>query len=167
MIHTYKNQKFYSSIYHSPIGDLIIKSTDVYLLSVTFDEKFENVNKNEIIISCEKQLDEYFNGERKEFTLPIFLNGTKFQNLVWQKLTEIKYGQTISYTNFAIMIGNKNKIRAVANANSKNPFVIILPCHRVIGKNGSLVGYSGGLHRKKWLIEFEQSNSFKNKMTLF
>ncbi len=104
---------------------------------------------------CARQLKEYFNGERQEFDLKLNPQGTEFQKKVWKQLEQIPYGKTCSYLDLSKILGDAKAIRAVANANGKNPLWIIVPCHRVIGSDGSLTGYAGGLHRKKWLLEHE------------
>jgi methylated-DNA-[protein]-cysteine S-methyltransferase len=104
---------------------------------------------------CVIQLKEYFEGERQVFNLKLNPHGTVFQNKVWEQLQTIPYGKTISYLELSKQIGDVKAIRAVANANGKNPLWIIIPCHRVIGSNGKLTGYAGGLHRKQWLLELE------------
>lgn len=103
----------------------------------------------------EKQIQEYFSGSRKEFSVPLQLLGTPFQVSVWQELMNIPYGTTRSYKQQSIALGNEKAIRAVAGANGENGIAIIVPCHRVIGENGSLTGYGGGLPKKKWLLEHE------------
>lgn len=113
---------------------------------------------------CVIQLNEYFEGTRENFDLKLNPEGTDFQKTVWNTLQSIPYGKTISYLNLSKQIGDIKAIRAVANANGKNPIWIIIPCHRVIGSDGSLTGYAGGLHRKQWLIEHE--NPYKQQ-TLF
>ncbi|MBC2838343.1 methylated-DNA--[protein]-cysteine S-methyltransferase [Robiginitalea sp. SC105] len=104
------------------------------------------------------QLREYFNGERTVFDLPLAPEGTDFQQTVWQALLGIPYGKTISYMDLAKQLGDPAAIRAVAAANGKNPLWIVIPCHRVIGSDGSLTGYAGGIHRKKWLLNHESAN---------
>ncbi|MBN1937224.1 MAG: methylated-DNA--[protein]-cysteine S-methyltransferase [Anaerolineae bacterium] len=101
------------------------------------------------------QLDEYFSGVRRVFDLPLGLHGTEFQQRVWRQLLEIPYGQTASYAEVARALGNPQAVRAVGLANGKNPISIIVPCHRVIGSDGNLVGYGGGLWRKEWLLKHE------------
>jgi len=101
------------------------------------------------------QLQEYFEGKRQNFTLELNPQGTDFQKRVWQALLEIPYGKTVSYLELSKTLGDVKAIRAVAAANGKNPLWIVVPCHRVIGSDGSLTGYAGGLHRKKWLLEHE------------
>ncbi|WP_224488329.1 methylated-DNA--[protein]-cysteine S-methyltransferase [Robertkochia flava] len=103
-----------------------------------------------------RQIHEYFRGERKTFTLNLNPEGTPFQQSVWQALTEIPFGSTLSYSHLSRSLGNMKAIRAVASANGRNPIWIIIPCHRVIGSDGSLTGYAGGLQVKQWLLEHEQ-----------
>ena len=105
--------------------------------------------------TCVNQLNEYFEGSRKHFSLKLNPEGTEFQKKVWKQLEHIPFGKTISYLELANQLGDVKSIRAVANANGKNPLWIVIPCHRVIGSDGSLTGYAGGLHRKKWLLEHE------------
>jgi methylated-DNA-[protein]-cysteine S-methyltransferase len=104
-----------------------------------------------------EQLHEYFIGERKEFNVKLDLEGSEFQLKVWDELTRIPYGKTISYHELARRIGNAAAFRAVGGANASNPVSVIIPCHRVLGANGKLVGYAGGLKRKKWLLEHEHA----------
>nr|WP_302596749.1 methylated-DNA--[protein]-cysteine S-methyltransferase [uncultured Cellulosilyticum sp.] len=103
-----------------------------------------------------KQLEEYFKGERKQFDLPLNPKGTPFQKQVWEALCKVPYGETRSYKEIAIMIGNPKACRAVGMANNKNPIMILIPCHRVIGANGKLIGYDGGLELKKYLLDLEK-----------
>lgn len=112
---------------------------------------------DEILKKTRKQLNEYFNYERKQFDLPIITAGSQFQNEVWNALIKIPYGQTCSYLNLAKNIGNEKAVRAVANANGANCIGIIIPCHRIIGSNGELTGYAGGLPLKKRLLKLEQN----------
>jgi methylated-DNA-[protein]-cysteine S-methyltransferase len=102
-----------------------------------------------------RQLGEYFSGQRREFDLPLRMRGTDFQQRVWRSLTEIRYGETCSYGELAKRIGNPSASRAVGLANGRNPISIVVPCHRVIGADGSLTGYGGGLERKRWLLAHE------------
>lgn len=113
---------------------------------------------------CVKQLELYFSGDLKSFDLKLNAEGTTFQKKVWKALSAIPYGKTRSYLELSKQLGDPKAIRAVANANGKNPLWIIVPCHRVIGSDGSLTGYAGGLHRKQWLLEHE--SPYKQK-TLF
>ena len=109
-----------------------------------------------MIKECFKQLKEYFEGSRREFDLPIEMNGTQFQKKVWKELLKIPYGETRSYKDIAISIGNEKACRAIGMANNKNHIPIIIPCHRVIGSNGKLVGYAGGIDIKEKLLNIEK-----------
>ncbi len=147
----------YISYYKSPIGYLKIIADDDYLLGLDFCNKKLEENKNKITEQVEKELEEYFKGERKIFTVKYKLEGTEFQKKVWKELLKIKFGETLSYIDIAEKIGNKKASRAVGGANNKNSIAIIVPCHRVIGKNKKLVGYAGGLDKKEWLLKHENS----------
>ena len=118
---------------------------------------FRIPSKDPKVVNVFHQLKEYFNRTRKEFDLPLEIVGTDFQKSVWNELTKIPYGETISYVELAERMGDKNKMRAVAAANGANPIPIIIPCHRVIGADGSLTGYGGGLNVKRKLLELEGS----------
>lgn len=109
--------------------------------------------------ACRRQLEEYFAGERATFSLPLAAPGTAFQQQVWKALLEIEYGTTISYTQLADRVGRPNSQRAVGGANGRNPICIIVPCHRVVGANGSLTGYSAGIDAKRWLLDFERAEA--------
>lgn len=117
-----------------------------------------NQIESQLLKEAIKQLNEYFNGIRKKFDLPLNLNGTQFQIDTWKALQTIPYGQVCSYKQIAIQIGNPKAARAVGMANNRNPIMIIVPCHRVIGQSGNLVGYGAGLEIKKFLIELEKNN---------
>ena len=147
------------TFYLSPIGLLEIRGSEKGIASVSFDAKVDNVIESPPCLrECVSQLHEYFNGERKSFDLKFDLEGTDFQKKVWNELTKISFGKTKSYNDIAIKLGDKEAVRAVGNANGKNPLAIIIPCHRVIGSDGKLVGYAGGLWRKKWLLNFENKD---------
>lgn len=150
--------KSYTLHYKSPIGMTKITAKDSGILVVDFIEKRSDVkNQNTPIIKkCIKQLDEYFKGKRKKFSLKMDFLGTDFQKKVWRELAKIPFSKTVSYKYIAERIGNSKACRAVGNAINKNKIAIIIPCHRVIGSNGKLVGYAGGLWRKKWLLEHEK-----------
>ncbi|MDR9457560.1 MAG: methylated-DNA--[protein]-cysteine S-methyltransferase [Salegentibacter sp.] len=109
----------------------------------------------DVLLPVVEQLEAYFRGELEEFNLKLDLEGTNFQKKVWRALLKIPYGKTVSYLELSKQIGDVKAIRAVASANGRNPLWIVIPCHRVIGSGGSLTGYAGGLHRKKWLLEHE------------
>jgi methylated-DNA-[protein]-cysteine S-methyltransferase len=150
--------------YSSPLGQLEIKSLDKYITAIKFIEPGEagpliSQEHNEVIIQCCKELDEYFEGRRKEFTFPIHQEGTDFQKEVWSQLLTIPYGKTISYSELSKKMGDIKKIRAVGTTNGKNNLAIVVPCHRVIGSNNHLTGYAGGLWRKQWLLEHEARHS--------
>ena len=113
-------------------------------------------DQNILIKNCKQQLTAYFNGTKREFDLPIQQNGTAFQQKIWTALQQIPYGKTISYLELSKRTGDIKAIRAVGTTNGKNQLSIVVPCHRVIGSNGDLTGYSGGLWRKKWLLEHEE-----------
>ncbi|MDC5805819.1 methylated-DNA--[protein]-cysteine S-methyltransferase [Vibrio europaeus] len=149
--------------YVSPLGTITLQANEKGLLGVWFEiqttqpEELGQLSKNDpILIKAIKQLDEYFSGDRREFDLPISAVGTKFQQQVWEALTTIPYGETWSYQDLANAIGNPKAVRAVGLANGKNPVSVIVPCHRVIGKNGKLTGYAGGVERKAKLLKLEQ-----------
>ena len=144
-------------IINSPLGFTKIVGDIDGISSVTVlnsEEKITDVIPVELE-DCVIQLNEYFEGTRKQFNLKLNPQGTDFQKKVWKLLEDIPYNKTISYLELSKQLGDVKAIRAVANANGKNPIWIIVPCHRVIGSNGKLTGYAGGLHRKKWLLEHE------------
>jgi methylated-DNA-[protein]-cysteine S-methyltransferase len=122
-----------------------------------FTKLNEVTSKDPVMFNLFKQLDQYFKRERKEFNLPLDIIGTDFQKRVWTELENIKYGETITYQELAIRLGDVKSIRAAGRANGANPLPIVIPCHRVIGANGKLVGYGGGLEVKKKLLELEGS----------
>lgn len=158
MNNPYKATIFLETIFiDSPIGILEIKGDKNGLLSVHFIDVEKPIN-SKIPTSLQEtvcQLQEYFEGKRIEFNLKLNPEGTDFQKRVWIKLEEIPFAKTVSYQTIANRLGNPKVIRAAASANGKNPIAIIIPCHRVIGSDGSLTGYAGGLHRKKWLLAHE------------
>jgi methylated-DNA-[protein]-cysteine S-methyltransferase len=161
----------FSTYYHSPVGLLKISGTEDYISEVSFHDttqKPEGKKKHlpPMLIQCVEQLIQYFNGQRRQFELPINQTGTPFQQEVWGLLMQIPYGKTISYLDLAKRSGDTKATRAVANANGKNNVAIIVPCHRVIGSNRDLVGYGGGLWRKKWLLELEAKVAY-GVQTLF
>jgi methylated-DNA-[protein]-cysteine S-methyltransferase len=155
-------EKEYMAYYHSPIGMLEIKgSTEAVHSVLFFKEKKKEETVPAVLKDCVAQLDEYFRGRRKEFTVPLHMEGTEFQKKVWNELLKIPFGETMSYLKLAMKVGNEKMIRAVGGANGKNPISIIVPCHRVIGSDGKLVGYGGGLWRKEWMLEHENKLSGK------
>ena len=156
--------------YQSPVGLLKVGGTDHHINEISFIDDQNNVAgsvaANPLLHQCIEELIEYFNGKRLSFDIPVFQKGTEFQTKVWGELLNINYGKTISYMALAKRLGDPNCIRAAASSNGKNHICIIVPCHRVIGSNQSLVGYAGGLWRKKWLLDHE--NKIANGLqTLF
>jgi methylated-DNA-[protein]-cysteine S-methyltransferase len=158
-------------LYNSPLGELKIVSTNDELvacdwlyrkqreiidhwLQKALNDDFQE-SSTEVIENCITQLEEYFLGKRKKFDLKLKFLGSAFQKKVWQQLLEIPYGKTISYEELSLNLGDIKAIRAVASANGQNPFAVIVPCHRVIGKNGNLTGYAGGLASKEKLLQLE------------
>ena len=162
----------------SPIGPLLLASTEDGLCFIEFGEEQDSLSslqrwckknflgvypvrddrRNELV---KKQLQEYFSGEREKFDLPLVLYGTPFQKTVWKQLTKIPYGQTRSYKEIAQAIGASKAVRAIGGANNRNPIPIVIPCHRVIGTNGALVGYGGGLPIKEYLLGLEKAACFQ------
>jgi methylated-DNA-[protein]-cysteine S-methyltransferase len=152
----------YISYLKSPIGEIKITADENSVNSILFvfnDTEMEEENINDVLTQCKKELSEYFSGKRKDFEVPITQSGTSFQQRVWSELLKIPYGETVSYNFIAESLGDKKSIRAVGASNGKNQVSIIVPCHRVIGSNGSLTGYAGGLWRKKWLLNHEKEFS--------
>lgn len=149
----------------SPVGQLKLVATETALVAVLWEnenpnrvrlaELIENV-QHPILLETQKQLNEYFEGQRQVFDLPLDFEGTEFQQKVWQALLTIPFGETSSYKQIAEQIGNVKAVRAVGAANGKNPISIITPCHRVVGANGKLVGFAGGLENKDVLLQLEQ-----------
>ena len=154
---------FYSSL-TTPIGELGIFADNHAIYRIEFIDMVENTNlvntleqkANELTLRAKKQLAQYFVGERAAFVLPLAPQGTAFRQQTWQALQQIPFGETRYYSQQAELMNNKKAVRAVGAANGANPIAIVIPCHRVIGKDGSLTGYAGGLDRKAWLLNFEQ-----------
>ena len=149
---------------NSPIGVLKLVSDELSLKMIEFDADYMEVKTHipEILFLGKKQLEDYFLGNRQLFDLPIDPDGTDFQHRVWNNVVDVKYGFTKSYLEIARASGSEKSSRAVGMANARNPLPIVIPCHRIIGNNGKLTGYAGGLERKKWLLFHEQQNSGKN-----
>lgn len=146
---------------NSPLGPIEILGDHSGVVSISFLDS-EETETSEIIplelTEAVTQLNEYFAGNRMEFRLKLSPQGTDFQKRVWDELQKIPFGKTLNYQQMANRLGNPKVIRAAASANGKNPISIVIPCHRVIGSDGSLTGYASGLHRKKWLLEHECPN---------
>ncbi|WP_340114330.1 methylated-DNA--[protein]-cysteine S-methyltransferase [Maribellus mangrovi] len=150
----------------SPVGWLKLTGNSNSLLSVSFEE-MEGDGSSElppILKKSRRQLEEYFEGIRKEFDLKLSPEGTDFQQKIWKLVTNVSYGKTATYHDISVQSGSEKSTRAVGLANGKNPIPIIIPCHRIIGSNGKLTGYAGGLERKRWLLLHEQQNSPKQDM---
>ncbi len=146
----------YKTYYESPAGLIEILASEQGVTSLLFVKKRSGRTKNnDHTLACSNQIHEYFNKDRNEFSVPLDLQGTDFQKRVWKELLNIPFGKTISYMQMAVNLGDKKCIRAAGTANGRNPVCIIVPCHRVIGSNGTLVGYGGGLDKKKFLLEHE------------
>lgn len=168
----HKQNSLYQKEIDTPIGKLIAYTTNVGIAFLKFDKQknidtdvlkleslFDSVEHNsnhQFLILLEKELEEYFSRKRKDFSVPLHFIGTDFQKNVWKSLVATKYGTTISYKQQAASIQKPESVRAVANANGANKILILVPCHRVIGTNGKLAGYSGEVWRKKHLLELEQ-----------
>ena len=153
-----------STYYKSPLGLLRVGGTDTYISEISFVDHLEEAEfqgaglrgpVTPIVIQCIEQLIQYFQGQRRVFEFPICQEGTEFQQKVWNELMSIPFGKTISYLELSRQLGDTKAIRAAAAANGRNQIVIVVPCHRVIGSKRDLVGYGGGLWRKKWLLDHE------------
>lgn len=146
----------------TPIGLLEIIATDESIVGVKPVDHEENVAgdavANDLVQKCRVELEEYFAGKRKNFDLPLAGEGTDFQKQVWEQLQRIPYGETRTYGEIAKMMGRPKASRAIGMANHNNPILILVPCHRVIGADGSLTGYAAGIEAKKYLLEFEKKN---------
>jgi methylated-DNA-[protein]-cysteine S-methyltransferase len=160
----------FHTYYASPIGTIVVTATEAAIVSVLFTDEAGPADTAPLpacLQHCRQQLEEYFAGERRDFDLPLASAGTLFQEQVWQQLGRISYGQTLSYHDLSLQLGNPGAIRAVGSANGKNKLLLLRPCHRVIGAGGQLVGYAGGLWRKQWLLAHERKISGTPQLTLF
>lgn len=150
----------------SPVGELQIESENEKIIFIAFLRKSKKPEfVTPVIAQCISELGEYFSGNRKSFSFPMEFRGSDFQIKAWQELLKIPYGKTISYEEQAIRVGDIKMTRAVGIANAQNPIAIVVPCHRVIGKNGDLTGYGGGLDRKIWLLEHE--GAIQKQLSIF
>ncbi len=164
-------ERKYIAYYASPLGNIRIGCNETCIIEVHFlnkDEALINADAEAppVLQQCLDELIEYFQGRRKKFEVPVYQNGTFFQQRVWNELINIPFGKTISYLTLAKRLGDPKVIRAAASTNGKNNIAIIVPCHRVIGSNSDLVGYAGGLWRKKWLLDMETKITY-GVQTLF
>lgn len=157
-----KKTALYTLYVKSAMGDIAIEGSDKGVTAIQFLEEAPQEESSPtptvplFLKEAAKQLEEYFDKKRTEFDLPLDLQGTDFQKRVWNELLNIPYGKTVSYLDVSLALGDRKAIRAVGTANGRNPIAIVVPCHRVIGSDGSLTGYAGGLTRKKWLLDLEQ-----------
>ena len=148
----------YRYSYETVLGSVTFVEEDGALLAISTHRTFEGMEQETPLIKeAYRQLSEYLKGERKGFDLPLLIKGTTFQQQVWKALLEIPYGETRSYKQIAVAIGNPKAVRAVGMANNRNPLLIVVPCHRVIGANGKLVGYGAGIEKKEFLLKLEKS----------
>lgn len=153
----------YTSFYQSPLGPIRITASDEGLLSALFFDEEQGQYLNEPVVQngltqqAVLQLDEYFNGKRQQFDLPLTPVGTDFQQAVWRELVKVPFGKTETYGYVARQLNNPLSIRAVGMANNRNPICILIPCHRIIGADSSLTGYAGGLWRKEYLLKLERT----------
>ena len=148
----------YQYSYETKLGSVTIVEEDGALLAITTHRTYEGIKQETPLINeAYRQLSEYLLGERKRFDLPLNLQGTVFQQQVWKALCDIPYGETRSYKQIAEAIGNPKAVRAVGMANNRNPLLIVVPCHRVIGANGKLMGYAAGIEKKEFLLKLEKS----------
>ena len=144
--------------YDTVLGSVTFVEEDGALLAISTHRTFEGIEQETPLIKeAYRQLSEYLKGERKGFDLPLLIKGTTFQQQVWKALLEIPYGETRSYKQIAVAIGNPKAVRAVGMANNRNPLLIVVPCHRVIGADGKLVGYGAGIEKKEFLLRLEKS----------
>ena len=162
----------YSRKIQSPLGKLTLVATDHHLVAVLWENDCESRVKlppttpakdHPILLKTQSQLQEYFEGQRQHFQLPLEMNGTPFQIKVWRGLQKIPFAKTTSYKQLANSIGHSKAYRAVGTANRCNPHSIIVPCHRVIGSNGTLTGFAGGLKAKAYLLDLEKNHSLNNR----
>ena len=146
-------------VFETPLGKIIAVADEEGLCSLDFDENASASDEENVhLIQLQRELTEYFEGKRKTFDVRLNPKGTPFQRAVWRTLSDIPYGSVISYSQEAQMLSHAKAVRAVANANGKNPIPIIIPCHRVIAKGGGIGGYSGGIWRKEFMLELERKN---------
>ena len=159
----------YFCYYKSPVGIISVSASDVGITQLFFaeDTKDSHENISPLLLQLQQELDLYFSGKLKSFSVPVDPSGTDFQKEVWKAITKIPYGKTTSYLQLSKSMKQPDAIRAIANANARNPVLIIIPCHRVIGTNGQLTGYAGGLQRKKLLLELEGSMIPSKQLSLF
>lgn len=162
-----KLENVFKAYYESEPGLIEITAGETGIITLYFTKKKSNLKSDSKsfpvhLKDCIRQLDEYFKGKRMTFDLPLIISGTDFQKKVWNELKKIPFGKTASYKDIALKAGNIKAVRAIGNANNKNKIAVIIPCHRVIGSDGKLSGYAGGVKRKKWLLEHERNSLINN-----
>ena len=162
-----KLENVFKAYYESEPGLIEITAGETGIITLYFTKKKSNLKSDSKsfpvhLKDCIRQLDEYFKGKRMTFDLPLIISGTDFQKKVWNELKKIPFGKTASYKEIALKAGNIKAVRAIGNANNKNKISLIIPCHRVIGSDGKLSGYAGGVKRKKWLLEHERNSLINN-----
>jgi methylated-DNA-[protein]-cysteine S-methyltransferase len=167
------NDQHYTTTFDSRVGELTLVATDHGLRAIKWPvervgrlplpEEMISKSDHPVLEATRDQLEEYFQGERTEFDLPLDLRGTEFQKSAWLALASIPFGETASYGEQAARIGRPTAVRAIGAANGRNPISIILPCHRVVGANGSLTGFAGGIETKRELLAFEKQSSVANR----
>jgi methylated-DNA-[protein]-cysteine S-methyltransferase len=158
------NTELYQTFYHSPLGTIEIAGTTEAVTDVKFVENktsYAATPVPPVLLDCTQQLQEYFAGQRKVFSVKMAAQGTPFQQSVWDYVAKIPYGKTVSYKTIALLLGDAGASRAVGMANGKNPLLLLVPCHRVISQDGSLTGYAGGLWRKQWLLDKENEEQLR------
>ena len=160
-------ENVFKAYYESEPGLIEITAGETGIITLYFTKKKSNLKSDSKsfpvhLKDCIRQLDEYFKGKRMTFDLPLIISGTDFQKKVWNELKKIPFGKTASYKEIALKAGNIKAVRAIGNANNKNKIAVIIPCHRVIGSDGKLSGYAGGVKRKKWLLEHERNFLINN-----
>jgi len=147
--------------FQTPVGWISVEIENDCISRLDFQEnQSEHEGEHALFLECEKQLQAYFNGELEKFNLPVRTSGTPFQISVWEELKKIPFGTTVSYLSIAKRLNNEKAVRAVGQAIGKNPIAIVIPCHRVIGKNNALTGFAGGLDRKRKLLQLENFELF-------
>jgi len=162
------NPDLHRQVIDSPVGELTLVATDTALVAVLWPQERDGRvrfspepvdGENAVLSDATSQLAEYFDGARRSFDVPLDLRGTKFQQQVWRSLANIPYGETSTYGKQAAAIGRPRSVRAVGSANGRNPLSIVLPCHRIVGADGKLTGFAGGLDAKRWLLDHEASDT--------
>lgn len=160
----------YIDFFDSPLGIIQLKADDEFIYEVDFLDYPDRIEQkgieNDITRQCKIEISQYFEGTRTNFNIPTKPTGTTFQHATWDHIKKIPYGETINYQKLSHLLGNPKTIRAAASANGKNPILLIIPCHRVIGKNGEMTGYKRSIWRKKWLLDHEIKYS-KGLLRLF